>query len=205
CERLRSCSLFSSPSHKSRPFSSLAKTLGQCSSFPPKHPTLLHSTGINPSQPSSNYRIGTRKKCLKKSVSRKQNCTSVGSGKFLHTDVSKEFDERRIRLLRYRRGMIKLHGSVLTQYPDDLVMWFLWSGKLSTSSISKLYFDALRSQEQVNLANYNNNLTTFILQISNKQGLNQVHLIFFQAFIFAADVIFFSKKNAKQSHIYDMF
>ncbi|XP_035830112.1 uncharacterized protein LOC118479609 [Helianthus annuus] len=71
--------------------------------------------------------------------------------------------------LRYRSDMIKLHGSDLNQHPDDLDVWvrvagdkkgrmfgvgssdpnFAITGKLSTSTESKLYFDAIRSQEEV--------------------------------------------------------
>ncbi|MFS7965756.1 hypothetical protein Hanom_Chr09g00765931 [Helianthus anomalus] len=65
--------------------------------------------------------------------------------------------------------MIKLHGSDLNQHPDDLDVWmrveggnksrmfrvgssdpsFVETGKLSTSTESKFYFDALISQEEV--------------------------------------------------------
>ncbi|MFS7998510.1 hypothetical protein Hanom_Chr12g01154691 [Helianthus anomalus] len=65
--------------------------------------------------------------------------------------------------------MIKLHGSDLNQHPDDLDVWmrveggnksrmfrvgssdpsFVVTGKLSTSTESNLYFDALMSQEEV--------------------------------------------------------
>ncbi|XP_035831288.1 uncharacterized protein LOC110867107 [Helianthus annuus] len=65
--------------------------------------------------------------------------------------------------------MIKLHGSDLNQHPDDLDVWarvagdkkgrmfgvgssdpnFVITGKLSTSTESKLYVDAIRSQEEV--------------------------------------------------------
>ncbi|KAM0072987.1 putative transposase, Ptta/En/Spm, plant [Helianthus debilis subsp. tardiflorus] len=71
--------------------------------------------------------------------------------------------------LRYRSDMIKLHGSDLNQHPDDLDVWarvagdkkgrmfgvgssdpnFVITGKLSTSTESKLYVDAIRSQEEV--------------------------------------------------------
>ncbi|MFS7979228.1 hypothetical protein Hanom_Chr10g00924921 [Helianthus anomalus] len=65
--------------------------------------------------------------------------------------------------------MIKLHGSDINQHPDALDVWvrvagykkcqmfragssdpcFVITGKLSTSTKSKLYFDAIRSQEEV--------------------------------------------------------
>ncbi|XP_035832045.1 uncharacterized protein LOC118481057 [Helianthus annuus] len=110
-------------------------------------------------------------KWLKKSESGRTNRNSKGSGEGIsrHTGGSIGFDEHRIRLLRYRSDMIKLHGSDLNQHPDDLDVWarvagdkkgrmfgvgssdpnFVITRKLSTSTESKLYVDAIRSQEEV--------------------------------------------------------